>query len=116
MVNVMLLSKDVFSHGPRAGVHLSGQSGPLSHRLGSLVSVARSGQAAQICVLLGALAAPVLSVMGWIGLVLPESTSLHHAAAGLLASAMIGLGAALIGAHSAKDTVTDTPKGTSPTA
>lgn len=96
MVSAMILSKDVFSHGPRAGVRLSGHHGLLPKRA---LSVARSGVTAQVCVLVGALAAPVFSLIGWVGLVLPESSSLHHAAAGLLACAMMGLGTALIGAH-----------------
>jgi hypothetical protein len=100
MVSAMIMSKDVFSHGPRAGVHQSSLPVLLSHRV---LAAARSGATAQVCVLLGVLAAPIFSLIGWVGLVLPESSSLHHAAAGLLACAMIGLGVALIGAHSSKD-------------
>ncbi len=96
----MILSKDVLSHGSRAGVQLLGQPRVISRRL---LSAAQSDTITQVCVLLGALAAPILSLIGWVGLVLPESTALHHAAAGLLASALIGLGIALIGAHNAKD-------------
>ena len=100
MVSAMIISKDVFSHGPRADVHHTSRPGRFSHRV---MSAAHSGATAQVCVLLGALAAPVFSLIGWVGLMLPASSSLHHAAAGLLACAMIGLGVALIGAHSSKD-------------
>jgi len=96
----MILSKDVLAQGTRADVHRLGQPKLISRRI---LSAAKSDMAAQVCVLVGAIAAPVLSLIGWVGLMLPATTALHYAAPGLLASAMIGLGMALIGAHSIKD-------------
>ncbi len=93
----MVLSKDVLSQGVQTDVH---EPRFISRRI---LSAAKSDTAAQVCVLVGAIAAPVLSLIGWVGLMLPASTWLHYAAPGLLASAMIGLGTALIGAYNAKD-------------
>jgi hypothetical protein len=95
----MILSKDVFSQGMRAGVHRMSRPKRIARRL---LSAGRSDTAAQMCVLLGAIAAPILSLLGWVGLVMPATTPLHYAAPGLLACAMIGLGTALIGAHSSR--------------
>jgi len=93
----MVLYKDVLSQGTRADVH---EPRLISRRI---LSAAQSDTAAQVCVLVGAIAAPVLSSIGWVGLMLPASTWLHYAAPGLLASAMIGLATALIGAYNIKD-------------
>ncbi len=105
-VSAMILSKEIFSRRPRIDARLAGRPGLFPRRV---FSVARSDTTAQMCVLLGALAAPIFSLIGWVGLVLPETSSLHQAAAGLLACAMIGLGTALIGAHLSKDL--STPRG-----
>jgi len=96
----MILSKDVLSQGTRADIHRLGWPRLISRRI---LSAAQSDTAAQVCVLVGAIAAPVLSLIGWVGLMLPASTWLHFAAPGLLASAMIGLATTLIGAYNIKD-------------
>jgi hypothetical protein len=96
----MILTRDVISQGVRAGVHCLGQPKLVSRRI---LSAGLGGTTAQVCVLGGVVAAPILSVIGWVGLILPASSTLHYAASGLLASALIALGAALIGAHNSKD-------------
>lgn len=104
VVWTMNLSQDVFSQGTRARVDLG------VHRLMQLkvdpqrvLDVAFGRVGAQFMVLGGAVVAPILSAIGWVGLVLPPGTPLHHASAGLLACAMIALGTALIGAHNSRD-------------
>ena len=92
----MRLSKDVFSHGARGGFH------PLMLAKFDPRRVAPRGVPAQFMVLGGTVAAPVLSLAGWVGLVLPPTAGLHQAAADLLAAATLGLGTALIGAYTGK--------------
>jgi hypothetical protein len=96
----MILSKNVVAQGTGADVRRLGQPRLIPRRI---LSAATSDATAQVCVLVGAIAAPVLSLIGWVGLMLPATTALHYAAPGLLACAMIGLATALIGAHNAKD-------------
>lgn len=90
-----MISTDVFSQGERSVLH--GVSWPKfdSQRI-------LAGAPAEFVILGGAVAAPILSLTGWVGLILPPGAGLHQAAAGLLAGGMIGLGIALIGAHSCK--------------
>jgi xanthosine utilization system XapX-like protein len=51
------------------------------------------------CVLGGMIAAPVLALIGWVGLILPEQVPLHRASTTLFAVAVVWVAAALIGAH-----------------
>lgn len=102
VVWTMNLSKDVFSQGTRARVHRLMQLKVAPQRV---LDVAFGRAGAQFMVLGGAVVAPILSAIGWVGLVLPPGTALHHASAGLLACAMIALGTALIGAHNSRDAV-----------
>ncbi len=52
-----------------------------------------------VCVLGGILAAPVVSLIAWLGLVLPENTGLHRIAPVLFGAALIWLCLAILGAH-----------------
>lgn len=55
--------------------------------------------ATNIVVVGGILVAPVLSITGWIGLVLPAQTGLHHMYMALLLIAVIWTIGAVVGAH-----------------
>ena len=96
MVSAMIISKDVFSQGSRGAFHR------LTHTKIDPRRYVLRGAPAQFMVLGGSIAAPVLSLVGWVGLILPPTTGLHQAAAGLLVAAMIGLGMAFVGAYSDK--------------
>lgn len=54
---------------------------------------------ANVCILGGVVAAPVVSLVGWIGMLLPEHTPLHSAAPALFLAALIWLGLAFVSAH-----------------
>jgi hypothetical protein len=54
---------------------------------------------ANITVLGGILAAPVVSVVAWVGMVLPTRALLHQMAPGLMTAALVWLALAIIGAH-----------------
>lgn len=54
---------------------------------------------ATFCVLGGFLAAPLLTVLAWIGLALPEHIPLHQASTTLFLIAIIWMALALISAH-----------------
>ncbi len=71
--------------------------------LGALVGVPRrawvSDRATTICVFGGLLLAPLLTVMAWIGLLLPSRAPLHHAAETLVVVAVVLLVLALVRAQ-----------------
>jgi hypothetical protein len=52
-----------------------------------------------VCVLGGVTMTPVLSILGWVGLMLPIDSAMHQVATALLCVAMIWLGFALVVAH-----------------
>ncbi|MEO7001811.1 MAG: hypothetical protein ABI068_08285 [Ktedonobacterales bacterium] len=54
---------------------------------------------ATICVMGGILAAPVLAIIAWVGLLLPTQTLLHLVAPTLMITALVWLVAAILGAH-----------------
>lgn len=54
---------------------------------------------ANVCIVGGVIAAPIVSVLAWIGMVLPEQSILHHAANVLFAVALVWLALAIVGAH-----------------
>jgi hypothetical protein len=54
---------------------------------------------ATVTVVGGFLAAPILTLMAWIGLALPEGVLLHRASTALFLIAIIWMAFALIGAH-----------------
>lgn len=54
---------------------------------------------ANICIVGGVVAAPLVTVIAWIGMVLPEQSLLHHAANALFAVAFVWLCLAIVGAH-----------------
>ena len=55
--------------------------------------------AATVCVLGGFIAAPILTIMAWIGLMAPSLMLLHRASTPLFLVAVVWLALALIGAH-----------------
>ncbi len=55
-----------------------------------------------LCVVLGVTAAPVMAILGCVGLALPAAAPLNRAATTLLCAAVIGLGLALVMAHGAR--------------
>jgi hypothetical protein len=65
--------------------------GSLRHTLVSL--------GANIAIIGGILATPIISVVAWIGMLLPASMPLHHAAPNLMVGALVWLALAIIGAH-----------------
>jgi hypothetical protein len=54
---------------------------------------------ANVCIVGGVLAAPLVSLAGWIGMALPAHAPLHVASPMLFTSALIWLALAIIGAH-----------------
>ena len=56
-----------------------------------------------LCVVGGFLAAPLLSLLAWIGLLLPSSTALHRTAETLFIISIVWLSLALVTAHSQHD-------------
>lgn len=54
---------------------------------------------ANVCILGGIVAAPVMSVVAWIGLVLPTHALLHQIAPVLVAASLVWFGMAIVGAH-----------------
>ncbi len=54
---------------------------------------------ANICVIGGILAAPLVSVVAWIGLLLPSRAPLHQLAPTLVAGSLIWFALAIAGAH-----------------
>ena len=61
------------------------------HWLGEFVST--------ICILGGIVAAPVVSMVAWIGLVLPTHALLHQMAPVLVATSLVWFFVAIVGAH-----------------
>jgi hypothetical protein len=57
------------------------------------------GMLMNVCVVGGILAAPVVSVVGWVGLVLPARALLHQYAPSLVAFALIWFALAIVSAH-----------------
>jgi hypothetical protein len=55
--------------------------------------------AANVCILGGIVGAPIISVVAWVGMVLPTKAPLHQAAPTLMLGALIWLGLAIVGAH-----------------
>src|SRR5262244_238583 len=74
-----------------------------SQRLSILFNVQRRrwlvDAAATLCVLGGFITAPLLTLLAWIGLMLPAGAPLHSVASTLLVIAIIWLSLALISAH-----------------
>ncbi len=54
---------------------------------------------ATVCVVGGFLAAPLLTILAFVGLAMPSRAPLHHVATTLLLVAVVWLGLALVGAH-----------------
>jgi hypothetical protein len=54
---------------------------------------------ANCCIVGGVIAAPIVSLLGWIGMVLPPRTPLHAAAPILFTASMVWLCLAIVGAH-----------------
>ncbi len=54
---------------------------------------------ANVCILGGIVGAPFISVLAWVGMVLPTTAPLHQAAPTLMTGALIWLALAIIGAH-----------------
>ena len=52
-----------------------------------------------VCVLGGILAAPILSLVAWVGMFLPEHMPLHQWSTMLFAVSLVWLCAAFVGAH-----------------
>ena len=95
MVSAMIISKDVFSQGSRGAFHR------LTHTKIDPRRYVLRGAPAQFMVLGGDRCPCALT--GGVGrLILPPTTGLHQAAAGLLVAAMVGLGMAFAGAYSGK--------------
>lgn len=65
---------------------------------------------ATICVVGGFVAAPLLTVAAWIGLVLPNDMPLHHFSSTLFAVALIWVSVAVLGAHVHSSIYTDKPE------
>jgi hypothetical protein len=55
--------------------------------------------AANVCILGGIIAAPVISIVAWVGMILPTKAPLHQMAPSLMTGALIWLALAIIGAH-----------------
>ncbi len=77
---------------PAGAAHMSG-----SRASASLLRLLRP--LLNACVLGGVTLTPVLSILGWVGLMMPVQTALHQAATALLCVAVIWLGFALATAH-----------------
>jgi apolipoprotein N-acyltransferase len=58
-----------------------------------------SEASATLCVLGGFMAAPLLTLLAWIGLMLPDNAPLHGAATTMLVIAIMWLSLALVSAH-----------------
>lgn len=58
-----------------------------------------------LCVVGGFLAAPLLTILAFVGLALPGGAPLHHMATTLLLVAVVWLGLALVGAHVHQDSL-----------
>jgi hypothetical protein len=54
---------------------------------------------ANVCILGGIIGAPFISMLAWVGMVLPTTAPLHQAAPTLMTGALIWLALAIIGAH-----------------
>lgn len=54
---------------------------------------------ANVCILGGIVAAPIVSVVAWIGLILPTHALLHQIAPALVATSLVWFGMAIVGAH-----------------
>lgn len=54
---------------------------------------------ANVCILGGIVGAPFISMLAWVGMVLPTMAPLHQAAPTLMTGALIWLALAIIGAH-----------------
>jgi len=52
-----------------------------------------------VCIVGGVVAAPVVSLAGWVGMALPPRAPLHAAAPMLFTTALIWLCLAIVGAH-----------------
>ena len=65
---------------------------------------------ATICVLGGFVAAPLLTVVAWIGFVLPDRVPLHHVSSTLFVVALLWLSVAVLGAHIHSSIHTDKPE------
>jgi len=97
-------------------LHLA--SGDHSHPAGASESARRAPQPRavmprlvrsllDICVLGGVTMTPVLSILGWVGLMLPIDSAMHQVATALLCVAMIWLGFALVVAHTLRGEARD---------
>lgn len=54
---------------------------------------------ANLCIVGGVVAAPLVSLLGWVGMAMPTHSLLHAAAPVLFMAALIWLGLAIVGAH-----------------
>jgi hypothetical protein len=66
------------------------------------------------CVLGGVTMTPVLSILGWVGLMLPIDSAMHQIATALLCVAMIWLGFALVAAHTLRGDARDESRRSGP--
>jgi hypothetical protein len=98
----------------RDGLHVSPWVTRTRERVGALPQTARpaldallaaprrvwlSELMATLCVVGGFIAAPLLTVLAWAGLLMPSGTLLHRGAETLFVVAIIWLGLALVSAH-----------------
>jgi len=108
-----MLFKDVRGASQGCGIPQSGAQRAMA-RVAIIAAIAAAGlallaglafrrwlaaAAANVCVLGGILATPVLALIAWVGILLPTSFPLHRAAPGLVVGALAWLALAIIGAH-----------------
>jgi hypothetical protein len=74
-----------------AALLLLGASPLARHWIGVIVS--------NVCILGGIVAAPVVSMVAWVGLALPTHALLHQIAPALVATSLIWFFLAIVGAH-----------------
>jgi len=74
------------------GALLTAVTGPMTRRM-------LAHTLANVCILGGIVGAPFISMLAWIGMVLPTTAPLHQAAPTLMTGALIWLALAIIGAH-----------------
>lgn len=92
----MILSKDVFAQGTQAGTRpLTRINRETRHAWAAAVG----SVTIQVCVFGGVFAAPVFSLAGWVGLVMPTTTPLHQMASPLITLALVWLFLALAATH-----------------
>jgi hypothetical protein len=103
----MVLSKDVFRFprqmGSRVVAYVPRPAWPAFLPERQNLSESLEAVFLRTCVLGGIAASLLLSITGWVALAMPAEYPLHYAAQGLLVTATIGLGLAIISAHVYQD-------------